>query len=91
MISSKDVTGKEFCTDIEITIITRSKGQVELYQAKALFISGKLKEPKLIIGALSLFKPLKALILGYFDMSRKDPADPLNMLQFGALILVPAV
>ena len=43
VISSKDVTDKDFCTDKEITVVIRSKGQVELYQAKALFISGKLK------------------------------------------------
>lgn len=47
VISSKDVTDKEYCTDKEITVVTRSKGQVELYQAKALFVSGKFKELQL--------------------------------------------
>ena len=58
VISSKDVTDKDFCTDKEITVVIRSKGQVELYQAKALFISGKL-ELNLVIGGLSLLKPLR--------------------------------
>ena len=44
VISSKDVTDKNYCTNEEITVVTRRNGKVELFKAKALFISGKFKE-----------------------------------------------
>ena len=44
VISSKDVTEKDYCMNKEITVVARSNGKVELYKAKALFISGKFKE-----------------------------------------------